>query len=85
MPNNKFMLRALQPSDSPALVKLITEFDGDLTTRFQVIRTRRLFPEPNTARRALPWNARGTMASLEWEPYASEKCNITGRSCRLHF
>jgi GNAT superfamily N-acetyltransferase len=36
MPNNKFTLRALQPSDSPALVKLITEFDGDLTTRFQV-------------------------------------------------
>lgn len=32
----KFNLRELQPSDSPALVKLITEFDGDLTTRFQV-------------------------------------------------
>jgi predicted N-acetyltransferase YhbS len=36
MGTQKFTLRELQPSDSPALVKLITEFDGDLTTRFQV-------------------------------------------------
>ena len=36
MGSQKFNLRELQPSDSPALVKLITEFDGDLTTRFQV-------------------------------------------------
>jgi predicted N-acetyltransferase YhbS len=33
---NQFSLRELQPSDSPALVKLITEFDGDMTTRFLV-------------------------------------------------
>lgn len=31
-----FKLRELQPSDSAQLTKLITEFDGDLTTRFQV-------------------------------------------------
>lgn len=36
MSNPKFLLRALQPSDSPGLHKLITEFDGDLTTRFLV-------------------------------------------------
>jgi predicted N-acetyltransferase YhbS len=36
MDTQKFTLRELQPSDSPALVKLITEFDGDLTTRFLV-------------------------------------------------
>lgn len=36
MDNQKFSLRAIQPSDSPALTKLITEFDGDMTTRFQV-------------------------------------------------
>jgi predicted N-acetyltransferase YhbS len=36
MDTEKFTLRELQPSDSPALVKLITEFGGDLTTRFQV-------------------------------------------------
>ena len=36
MVNPKFTLRALQPSDSAALTKLITEFDDDLTTRFQV-------------------------------------------------
>jgi GNAT superfamily N-acetyltransferase len=36
MGTQKFTLRELQPSDSPALVKLITEFEGDLTTRFLV-------------------------------------------------
>jgi hypothetical protein len=36
MVDPKFSLRAIQPSDSPALTRLITEFDGDLTTRFQV-------------------------------------------------
>src|SRR5260221_12874907 len=36
MGTQKFNLRELQSSDSPALVKLITEFDGDPTTRFQV-------------------------------------------------
>ena len=36
MATQKFNLRELQPSDSPALVKLITEFGGDLTTHFQV-------------------------------------------------
>jgi hypothetical protein len=32
----RFTLRELQSSDSPALVKLLTEFDDDLTTRFLV-------------------------------------------------
>lgn len=32
----QFRLRELDPADSSALAKLITEFDGDLTTRFQV-------------------------------------------------
>jgi hypothetical protein len=36
MSNPKFTLRELQPSDSLALTKLLTEFDGDMTTRFQV-------------------------------------------------
>lgn len=36
MSNQTFTLRELQPSDSFALVKLITEFGGDLTTRFLV-------------------------------------------------
>ena len=36
MVNAIFTLRALQPSDSLALTKLITEFEGDLTTRFLV-------------------------------------------------
>jgi predicted N-acetyltransferase YhbS len=36
MAAQRFTLRELQPSDSPALIKLITEFDGDLTTHFQV-------------------------------------------------
>ena len=36
MSNNQFTLRALQPSDSSALAKLITEFDSDMTTRFLV-------------------------------------------------
>jgi predicted N-acetyltransferase YhbS len=36
MNSQKFTLRELQPSDSPALIKLLTEFDGDLTTRFLV-------------------------------------------------
>ena len=36
MSTQRFTLRELQPSDSPALVKLITEFDGDLTTHFLV-------------------------------------------------
>ncbi|HSJ88351.1 MAG TPA: GNAT family N-acetyltransferase [Anaerolineales bacterium] len=34
--NLKFSLRAIQPSDGPALTKLITQFEGDLTTRFLV-------------------------------------------------
>lgn len=34
MSKRNFKLRALQPSDSPALAKLITEFDGGMTTRF---------------------------------------------------
>jgi len=29
-----FKLRAMQPSDSASIAKLITEFDGDMTTRF---------------------------------------------------
>ena len=36
MGTRKFTLRELQPSDSPALVRLITEFDADLTTHFLV-------------------------------------------------
>jgi len=36
MSNSKFTLRELQPSDSAALTNLLTEFDGDMTTRFQV-------------------------------------------------
>ena len=36
MGTQSFTLRELQPSDSPALIKLITEFDDDLTTRFLV-------------------------------------------------
>lgn len=36
MNSSKFTLRELQPADSPALTRLITEFDGELTTRFQV-------------------------------------------------
>ena len=36
MGTQEFNLRELQPSDSPALERLITEFGGDLTTRFQV-------------------------------------------------
>jgi len=36
MSTQKFTLRELQPSDSPGLIKLITEFGGDLTTHFQV-------------------------------------------------
>jgi GNAT superfamily N-acetyltransferase len=36
MANQKFTLRELQPSDSPGLTKLITEFEDDLTTRFDV-------------------------------------------------
>ena len=36
MSNQKFTLRELRPSDSPAVAKLITEFGGDLTTHFQV-------------------------------------------------
>ena len=36
MSNYQFTLRELRPADSLALVKLITEFGGDLTTRFQV-------------------------------------------------
>jgi GNAT superfamily N-acetyltransferase len=36
MNSQKFTLRELQLSDSPALTKLLTEFDGDLTTRFLV-------------------------------------------------
>ena len=36
MAAQEFILRELQSSDSPQLTKLITEFEGDLTTRFQV-------------------------------------------------
>jgi predicted N-acetyltransferase YhbS len=36
MGTQKFTLRELQPSDSPALIKLLTEFEGDLTTHFLV-------------------------------------------------
>ena len=36
MNNLKFTLRELQPSDSLALTHLLTEFEGDMTTRFQV-------------------------------------------------
>lgn len=36
MVTDNFSLRELHRSDSAALAKLITEFDGDLTTRFQV-------------------------------------------------
>jgi predicted N-acetyltransferase YhbS len=32
----KFVLREIQPSDGPGITRLITEFDGDLTTRFLV-------------------------------------------------
>lgn len=34
--DNKFKLRAMQPSDSKAIASLITEFEGDMTTRFLV-------------------------------------------------
>ena len=33
MTKDQFNLRPLQPSDTPSLVKLITEFDGDMTTQ----------------------------------------------------
>lgn len=36
MTSQQFTLRELQPSDAPALNQLLTEFDGDLTTRFLV-------------------------------------------------
>lgn len=36
MNTQTFTLRELQSNDSPALSKLLTEFDGDLTTRFLV-------------------------------------------------
>ena len=36
MDAQRFTLRELEPSDGPAVAKLITEFDGDMTTRFQV-------------------------------------------------
>ncbi len=36
MTKDQFNLRPLQPSDTPSLVKLITEFDGDMTTQFLV-------------------------------------------------
>lgn len=36
MSSNRFTLRELQPSDSPALVNLISEFDGNMTTQFRV-------------------------------------------------
>ena len=36
MTDYNFSLRELQSSDSPALVKLISSFDGDMTTQFQV-------------------------------------------------
>jgi len=36
MSNPKSTLREWQPSDNLALTKLLTEFDGDMTTRFQV-------------------------------------------------
>lgn len=36
MSTNKFSLREIQPSDGPGITRLITEFDGDLTTRFLV-------------------------------------------------
>lgn len=36
MDAQKFTLREMEPSDGPAVAKLITEFDGDLTTRFEV-------------------------------------------------
>ena len=36
MVDQKITLRAMQPSDGPAIANLITEFGGDLTTRFQV-------------------------------------------------
>ena len=36
MITNKFALREIQPSDSLGIANLITEFDGDLTTRFLV-------------------------------------------------
>jgi predicted N-acetyltransferase YhbS len=32
--DHNFKLRAMQPSDSASIAKLITEFDGDMTTRF---------------------------------------------------
>jgi GNAT superfamily N-acetyltransferase len=32
--NDKFKLRAMQPSDSASVASLVTEFDGDMTTRF---------------------------------------------------
>ena len=36
MTTENFSLREIQPNDSPGLVKLITEFEDDLTTHFQV-------------------------------------------------
>lgn len=36
MTAQKFTLRELQSSDGPSLIKLLTEFDADLTTQFQV-------------------------------------------------
>ncbi len=36
MPGDKFNLRALQPSDGPALDKLIVDFDGEMVTSFLV-------------------------------------------------
>lgn len=34
--DHKFKLRAMQPSDSISIANLITEFDGDMTTKFLV-------------------------------------------------
>jgi predicted N-acetyltransferase YhbS len=36
MDEPKYNLRAMEPSDAPAVNRLITEFDGDLVTRFLV-------------------------------------------------
>ena len=36
MDTQSFALREMQPSDGPEVARLITEFDGDITTRFEV-------------------------------------------------
>ena len=82
---SKFTLRELQPTDSLAITKLITEFDGDMTTRFLVNPYAAIVYGTENRTTGVVVEAEGTERIIGWGPFALAQSDITETFSRLLF